>query len=196
MSLGRLPPSPILSEDVSVRPNQVSLGVLVTAVRRDAVDAAVTSVRGGAKRSDAQAPAHVTAYLTMALCLFADDEYTEVVTKVTGSLSAWRCWDAGWSTPTPTPAAGSPRPVNGWARRCVAHRPGIGLEPGRPRRASPADPPAFRGGWRRTGGAPRRCLRRTHRSLVLVLGLPAPAHRCAGRAVATAEGGCRAQALA
>jgi hypothetical protein len=47
----------------------------------------------------------VAAYLTMALCLFADDEYTEVVTKVTWSLSAWRCWDAGWSTPTPTPAA-------------------------------------------------------------------------------------------
>jgi len=49
---GRLPPSPILSQDVSVRPNQVSLGVLVTAVRRDAVDAAVTVCGVRAKRSD------------------------------------------------------------------------------------------------------------------------------------------------
>ena len=53
----------------------------------------------GAKRSDGKLPAHVTAYLTMALCLFADD-YEEVATKVTGSLSRWGCWDAGWSVPT------------------------------------------------------------------------------------------------
>jgi hypothetical protein len=45
-------------------------------------------------------PAHVTAYLTMALCLFADDDYEEVATKVTGSLLRWGCWDAGWSAPT------------------------------------------------------------------------------------------------
>jgi hypothetical protein len=54
----------------------------------------------GAKRSDGKLPAHVTAYLTMALCLFADDDYEEVATKVTGSLSEWGCWDAGWSVPT------------------------------------------------------------------------------------------------
>jgi len=42
----------------------------------------------------------VTAYLTMGLCLFAEDDYEEVATKVTGSLSAWGCWEAGWSVPT------------------------------------------------------------------------------------------------
>jgi hypothetical protein len=42
----------------------------------------------------------VTAYLTMALCLFAEDDYEEVATKVTGSLSGWGCWDASWSVPT------------------------------------------------------------------------------------------------
>jgi hypothetical protein len=36
----------------------------------------------------------------MALCLFADDDYEEVATKVTGSLSEWGCWDAEWSAPT------------------------------------------------------------------------------------------------
>jgi hypothetical protein len=36
----------------------------------------------------------------MGLCLFADDDYEEVATKVTGSLSRWGCWDARWSVPT------------------------------------------------------------------------------------------------
>jgi hypothetical protein len=83
-----------------VRPDQVSLGVLVSAVPRDAVDAAVASCGVGAKRSAGKLPPHVTAYLTMAMCLFADDDYTEVATKVTGSLSRWGCWDAAWSAPT------------------------------------------------------------------------------------------------
>jgi hypothetical protein len=41
----------------------------------------------------------VTAYLRMALCLFADDDYEEVATRVTGSLLRWGWWDAGWSVP-------------------------------------------------------------------------------------------------
>lgn len=82
------------------RSDQVSLGVLVSAVPRDAVDVAVARFGVGAKRSDGKLPAHVTAYLTMAMCLFTDDDYTEVATKVTGSLSRWGCWDAAWSVPT------------------------------------------------------------------------------------------------
>ena len=42
----------------------------------------------------------MTAYLTMALCLFAEDDYEEVAAKVTGSLSGWGCWDAPWTVPT------------------------------------------------------------------------------------------------
>jgi hypothetical protein len=51
-----------VADDVIVRPDQVSLGVLVTAVPRDAVDDAVRDRRAGGKL-----PAHVVAYLTMAL---------------------------------------------------------------------------------------------------------------------------------
>lgn len=83
-----------------VRPDQVSLGVLVSAVPRDAVDDAVAACGVGDKRAGGKLPAHVTAYLTMALCLFADEDYTEVATKVTGALTAFGCWDAGWSVPT------------------------------------------------------------------------------------------------
>ncbi|MFS8105200.1 transposase domain-containing protein [Lentzea alba] len=54
----------------------------------------------GAGRSDGKLPPHVVAYLTMALCLFGDDDYTEVAAKVTGSLDRWGCWDASWTPPT------------------------------------------------------------------------------------------------
>ncbi len=83
-----------------VRPDQVSLGVLVSSVPRDAVDGAVAACGAGAKRSGGKLPPHVIAYLTLGLCLFGEDDYEEVATKVTGSLSAWGCWDAGWSVPT------------------------------------------------------------------------------------------------
>lgn len=89
-----------MSEGVVVRPDQVSLGVLVTAVPRDAVDSAVAACGAGAKRAGGKLPPHVIAYLTMGLSLFAEDDYTEVATKVTGSLSRWGCWDADWSVPT------------------------------------------------------------------------------------------------
>ena len=83
-----------------VRPDQVSLGVLVNAVPRDAVDDAVAACGVREKRSDGKLPAHVITYLTLALSLFPDDDYTEVATKVTGSLDRWNCWDAAWMVPT------------------------------------------------------------------------------------------------
>src|SRR3954468_3397576 len=89
-----------VGEGVVVRPDQVSVGVLVNAVPRDAVDEAVAVCGVREKRSDGKLPAHVITYLTLALCLFPDDDYTEVATKVTGSLDRWGCWDAAWTVPT------------------------------------------------------------------------------------------------
>lgn len=89
-----------MASDATVSPDQVSLGVLVSAVPRDVIDAAVAAHGAGAKRSGGTLPPHVVAYLTMALCLFADDDYEEVATKVTGSLSRFGCWDASWQVPT------------------------------------------------------------------------------------------------
>jgi hypothetical protein len=83
-----------------VRPDQVTLGVLVSQVPRDAVDDAVTACGVREKRSDGKLPAHVTAYLTLGLCLFPDDDYTEVAAKVTGALDRFGCWNAAWSVPT------------------------------------------------------------------------------------------------
>jgi hypothetical protein len=89
-----------MGEGVVVRPDQVSLGVLVNAVPRDAVDEAVAVCGVGEKRSDGKLPAHVITYLTLGLALFPDDDYEEVATRVTGSLDRWGCWDAAWSAPT------------------------------------------------------------------------------------------------
>jgi hypothetical protein len=83
-----------------VRTDQVTLGVLISEVPRDAVDDAVAVCGVREQRSDGKLPAHVTAYLTLGLCLFPDDDYTEVATKVTGSLDRFGCWSAGWSVPT------------------------------------------------------------------------------------------------
>jgi hypothetical protein len=96
----RLARSPVMGEGVVVRPDQVSLGVLVNAVPRDAVDDAVIACGVREKRSDAKLPAHVITYLTLALCLFPEDDYEEVATKVTGSLDRWNCWRAAWTVPT------------------------------------------------------------------------------------------------
>ena len=89
-----------MSSGVVVRPDQVSLGVLVAAVPRDVIDAAVAACGAADKRAGGKLPAHVVTYLTMAMCLFPDDDYEEVAAKVTGSLSGWGCWDAAWSVPT------------------------------------------------------------------------------------------------
>lgn len=85
---------------VDVSPDQVSVGVLVTAVPRDKIDSAVAACGVQAKRCDGKLPPHVTAYLTMGLWLFPDDDYAEVAQRVTGSLDRFGCWDASWSAPT------------------------------------------------------------------------------------------------
>lgn len=83
-----------------VSPDQVTFGVLVDAVSREAVDEAITVCGVRERRSDGKLPAHVTTYLTLALCLFPEDDYEEVAAKVTGSLDRFGCWDAGWTVPT------------------------------------------------------------------------------------------------
>ncbi|MCU1680646.1 MAG: transposase family protein, partial [Amycolatopsis sp.] len=89
-----------MDSGVLVGPDQVSFGVLVSAVDRDVIDAAIAACGVGTRRAGGKLPPHVVAYLTMAMCLFPADDYEEVATKVTGSLSRWGCWDAAWTVPT------------------------------------------------------------------------------------------------
>jgi len=89
-----------MGSGAGVSTDQVSLGVLVASVPRDVVDGAVAACGVGDKRSGGKLPAHVVAYLVMAMWLFTSDDYEEVATKVTGTLDRWGCWDAGWSVPS------------------------------------------------------------------------------------------------
>ena len=89
-----------MTDAVVVRPDQVTLGVLIDAVPRAAVDDAIAACGVRERRSDGKLPAHLSMYLTLAMTLFPDDDYQEVATRVTGSLDRFGCWDADWSVPT------------------------------------------------------------------------------------------------
>jgi Insertion element 4 transposase N-terminal/Transposase DDE domain len=80
--------------------DQVSLGVLAWSVPRDVIDDAVAAAGRQAKRSDGKLPPHVMVYFTMAMALFADEDYEEVAARLAGTLGLWGCWDARWGPPT------------------------------------------------------------------------------------------------
>jgi hypothetical protein len=78
----------------------ISLGVLASAVPRDAVDDAVAACGKGARRAGGRLPPHVMVYFVMALALFAEEDYEEVITRLTQVLAGWGCWEDGWEVPT------------------------------------------------------------------------------------------------
>jgi len=78
----------------------ISLGVLASAVPRDAVDAAVMAHGRQARRRDGKLPPHVMVYFVMAMALFAAEDYEEVAARLAGTLAGWGCWDDAWSVPT------------------------------------------------------------------------------------------------
>jgi hypothetical protein len=78
----------------------VSIGVLASSVPRDVVDEAVAAMGKQAKRSDGRLPPHVMVYFAMALALFAEEDYEEVASRLTETLSWWGCWDYRWAAPT------------------------------------------------------------------------------------------------
>ncbi len=78
----------------------ISLGVLASAVPRDAVDDAIEVTGEAAKRAGGKLPPHVMVYFAMALALFGDDDYEEAAARLAGTLAGWDCWDAAWEVPT------------------------------------------------------------------------------------------------
>lgn len=71
----------------------ISLGVLASYVSRDAVDEAIEESGKAAKCFDGTIPPHVVVYFTMALALFAEEDYEEVAQRLAGVLADW---GAGW----------------------------------------------------------------------------------------------------
>jgi hypothetical protein len=79
--------------------DQISLGVLASSVPREAIDAAAARFDRVPKRSDAKLPPHVMVYFVMALALFAEEDYEEVLTRLAEPLARWDCWDERWRVP-------------------------------------------------------------------------------------------------
>src|SRR6266571_7272626 len=78
----------------------ISLGVLASAVPRDAVDDAVEAAGKSAKRSGGKLPPHVMVYFAMAMALYGEDDYEEIITRLAGMLRDWGSWDDTWEVPT------------------------------------------------------------------------------------------------
>lgn len=74
----------------------ISLGVLASWVPADAVDDAVEATGRQAQRRGGKLPPRVTAYLVMALALFADEDYEEVAARLAGTLADWDGWEESW----------------------------------------------------------------------------------------------------
>jgi hypothetical protein len=81
-------------------PDLISLGVLAGSVPRDVVDAAVAAHGRSARRAGGKLPPHVMLYFAMALALYADDDYEEVMVRLSETLASWGCWDRDWTEPT------------------------------------------------------------------------------------------------
>jgi hypothetical protein len=60
---------------------------------RDAVDDAVEATGKRAKRKGGKLPPHVMVYFAMGLALFAEEDYEEVWSLLSETLSDWGCWD-------------------------------------------------------------------------------------------------------
>jgi hypothetical protein len=91
---------------------RISIGVLARVVPRDVVDEVLAETRRLEQRTRSL-PARVVVYFTMAMCLFFEDDYEEVIRRLVGTLR----WLGSWKTEWKSRRQGrSPRPGYGWAR--------------------------------------------------------------------------------
>jgi hypothetical protein len=74
----------------------ISLGVLASRVPADAIDAAVEATGKSERRRGGKLPPRVTAYLVMALALFAEEDYEEVAARLAGTFADWDGWEESW----------------------------------------------------------------------------------------------------
>ncbi len=79
--------------------DRISIGVLARIVPRDLVDEVLVETKRQERRTRLL-PARVVVYFTMAMCLFFDDDYEEVMRKLAGALRWLGNWKGDWKVPT------------------------------------------------------------------------------------------------
>jgi hypothetical protein len=77
----------------------IGIGVLTRIVDRDLVDE-VLAETGKREKRQRLLPARVVVYFVMAMCLFFDDAYEEVIRKLVNGLAFLRSWSGDWQVPT------------------------------------------------------------------------------------------------
>jgi Insertion element 4 transposase N-terminal/Transposase DDE domain len=78
--------------------DHISLGVLTGFIHHDLVDG-ILAETGRAEKRSRKLPARVVVYFTLAMCLFFDDDYEEVMERLVAGLRVFGWW-RGWEIPT------------------------------------------------------------------------------------------------
>ncbi|MFE3003467.1 IS4 family transposase, partial [Nocardia sp. NPDC059246] len=79
--------------------DRIGLGVLTRVVSRDLVDEVVAQT-GRREKRQRLLPARVVVYFVLAMTLFFDDAYEEVMRKLVDGLRFLRSWDGLWRVPS------------------------------------------------------------------------------------------------
>src|SRR5947207_14819393 len=77
----------------------ISLGVLAEVIGRDQIED-VLEATGRREQRSRRLPAHVMVRFCLAMCLFYDDDYEEVMRKLVGSLKSMGSWRGAWRVPS------------------------------------------------------------------------------------------------
>lgn len=92
--LGSVPVS-----DSSRLTDGISLGVLAEIIPRDLIEEVLTET-GKREQRSRLLPAHVMVRFCLAMCLFFDEDYEEVMRKLVGSLKDMGSWRGEWDVPS------------------------------------------------------------------------------------------------
>lgn len=79
--------------------DRISLGVLADVFPRDVIEDVLTET-GRRERRSRLLPAHVMMRFCLAMCLFFDDDYEEVMRKLAGTLKSMGSWRGDWKVPS------------------------------------------------------------------------------------------------
>jgi len=77
----------------------ISLGVLAEAIPRDLIEE-VLAETGRREQRSRRLPAHVVVRFCLAMCLFYDEDYEEVMRTLLGSLKEMDSWSDDWMVPS------------------------------------------------------------------------------------------------
>lgn len=92
-------PGPELGDSSGRLTDLISLGVLAEIIGRDLIED-VLDETGRREQRTRRLPAHVMVRFCLAMCLFYDDDYEEVMRKLIGSLKEMDSWRDEWVVPS------------------------------------------------------------------------------------------------